>query len=263
LKKKKKGKKKKLGRKLKMSNEKTPTGIRGLDEMIGGGFPKGRVILVMGGPGTGKTILSTQFIINGIEKYNENGLFVSLDESKTHYYSEMVKFGWDLAKYEAEKKFAFVDASPIRHLPGEVKVGKLTIGRRDFSMLSLLEAVKAGAQSVKAQRIVVDPIASLIFQFPDPVERRTAILDLIEALAALEATTILTTELRAYGLERTVQLEEYLAHGVIVMQTLKAGRAYVRALQIEKMREADIDVQPRPYKITASGIEVFPEETVF
>jgi circadian clock protein KaiC len=246
-----------------MSNEKVPTGIRGLDEMLGGGLPKGRVILVMGGPGTGKTIFSTQFLVNGIEKYNENGVFVSLDESKIHYYSEMSKFGWNLAKYEAEKKFAFVDASPIRHLPGEIKVGKLTIGRREFSMLSLLEAIKAGAQSVKAQRIVVDPIASLIFQFPDPVERRTAILDLIEALVSLEATTILTTELRAYGLERAVQLEEYLAHGVIIMQILRVGRAYVRALQIEKMREAEIDVQPHPYKITSSGIEVFPEETVF
>ncbi|MEM4649623.1 MAG: ATPase domain-containing protein, partial [Candidatus Bathyarchaeia archaeon] len=188
---------------------------------------------------------------------------VSLDESKTHFYSEMSKFGWNLAKYESEKKFAFVDASPIRHLPGEVKIGKLTIGRRDFSMLSLIEAVKNGAQNVKAQRIVVDPIASLVFQFPDPVERRTAILDLIEALTSLEATTILTTELRAYGLERAVQLEEYLAHGVIIMQTLKVGRAFVRALQIEKMRETEIDVQPRPYRITSSGIEVFPEESIF
>ncbi|MBS7655649.1 hypothetical protein KEJ50_04015 [Candidatus Bathyarchaeota archaeon] len=246
-----------------MSNQKTPTGIHGLDEMLNGGFPKGRVILILGGPGTGKTLISTQFLVNGIEKYNENGLFVSLDESKMHYYSEMSKFGWNLAKYEAEKKFAFVDASPIRHLPGEVKVGKLTIGRKEFSMLSLLEAIKAGAQSVKAQRIVVDPIASLIFQFPDPVDRRTAVLDLIEALVELEATTILTTELRAHGLERGVQLEEYLAHGVIVMQNLRAGRAYVRSLQIEKMRETEIDMQPRPYKITSSGIEIFPEETVF
>jgi circadian clock protein KaiC len=246
-----------------MNNQRAPTGIHGLDEMLGGGFPKGRVILVLGGPGTGKTTLSTQFIINGIEKYNENGLFISLDENKAHYYSEMSKFGWNLAKYEAEKKFAFVDASPIRHLPGEVKVGKLTIGRKEFSMLSLIEAIKTGAQSIKAQRIAVDPIASLIFQFPDPVERRTAILDLIEALVELEATTILTTELRAHGVERSVELEEYLAHGVIVMQTLRVGRAYVRALQIEKMRETEIDPQPRPYKIASSGIEVFPKETVF
>lgn len=238
-----------------------PTGIRGLDELLGGGIPKGRVVLILGGPGTGKTILSTQFLVNGIEMYGENGLFVSLDESKPHYYSEMAKFGWDLAKYEQEERFAFVDASPIRHLPGEVKVGKLTIGKREFSMLSLLEAIKTGAKAVNAQRIAVDPIASLIFQFPNPVERRTAILDLIEALVGIGATTLLTTELRAHGLERAVQLEEYLAHGVIVMQTLRVGRAYVRALQIEKMRETTIDPQPRPYRISSAGIEVFPKET--
>ncbi|HID17885.1 TPA: hypothetical protein EYP26_06315, partial [Candidatus Bathyarchaeota archaeon] len=170
---------KRLRRRLRVVEEaRAPTGIRGLDELLGGGIPKGRVVLILGGPGTGKTILSTQFLVNGIEMYGENGLFVSLDESKPHYYSEMAKFGWDLAKYEQEKRFAFVDASPIRHLPGEVKVGKLTIGRREFSMLSLLEAIKTGAKAVNAQRIAVDPIASLIFQFPNPVERRTAILDL-------------------------------------------------------------------------------------
>ncbi|HID17562.1 TPA: hypothetical protein EYP26_04640, partial [Candidatus Bathyarchaeota archaeon] len=68
-------------------------------------------------------------------------------------------------------------------------------------------------------------------------------------------------ELRAHGLERAVQLEEYLAHGVIVMQTLRVGRAYVRALQVEKMRETTIDPQPRPYRISSAGIEVFPKET--
>jgi len=239
------------------------TGVPGLDELFSGGIPKGRIVLCVGGPGTGKTILCAQFIYNGIKNHGENGVFVSLEESKAHFYSEMSKFGWDFEKLEREKKFSFVDASPLRRIPGELKIGKLTIGRREFSMVSLIEGVQSSARMVDAKRIAVDPIASLLFQYPDITQRRTAVLDLIEGLAATGATCLLTTELRATGLERGVQLEEYLAHGVIVLQTLQVGRALVRVLQVEKMRETPIDMQPRPYKITEKGIEVYPKETVF
>jgi circadian clock protein KaiC len=82
--------------------EKVKTRIAGLDELLDGGFPKGRVISIIGSPGTGKTILSTQFIMNGILDYGENGLYISLDERKQHYIEEMGSFGWDLEKLEKE-----------------------------------------------------------------------------------------------------------------------------------------------------------------
>ena len=245
------------------ATSRTLTGIPGLDEILGGGIPQGRVVLVVGGPGSGKTILSTQFLVNGVKNYGENATFVSLDESKQHYYSEMSKFGWDLAKLEQERKFVFVDASPIRTIPGEVKIGKMTIGKKDFSLLSLVEGIKSGVKAIDAKRVVIDPIASLIFQFPDAILRRNAVLDLVEALVETGGTCLLTTELRAPGLERSVQLEEYLAHGVIVLQVVQVGRSIVRSLQVETMRETAIDMQPRPYKITSSGIEVFPKESIY
>jgi circadian clock protein KaiC len=92
-------------------SKKIATGISGLDELVGGGFPEGRVILVIGGPGTGKTIMCGQFLYKGIYENQENGVFVSLDESKDHFYSEMQKFGWDFRKAEEERKFAFIDAT--------------------------------------------------------------------------------------------------------------------------------------------------------
>jgi circadian clock protein KaiC len=92
-------------------SKKIATGISGLDELVGGGFPEGRVILVIGGPGTGKTIMCGQFLYKGIYENQENGVFVSLDESKDHFYSEMQKFGWDFWKAEEERKFAFIDAT--------------------------------------------------------------------------------------------------------------------------------------------------------
>lgn len=90
-----------------------PSGVEGLDELISGGFPKGRVILIVGGPGAGKTILASQFLYKGITNYNENGVLVSLDEGKNHYFAEMMKFGWNFKKAEEEGKFGFVDATRL------------------------------------------------------------------------------------------------------------------------------------------------------
>lgn len=231
--------------------------------MLGGGFPQGRVLLVLGEPGAGKTILCSQFLFNGIEKFGENGLFVSMEEGKGHYGREMNAFGWDFASAEKEGKFSFVDASPIRTIPGEVRIGKITIGRQDFSLISLLEVIRSNAKTIDAQRIVVDPVSILLFQYPDQNQRRKALLDLVEALSETGATCVLSSELRRIGVKgRILQTEEYLVHGVMIMQTMPAGKTMERIIQVEKMRETLIDTQPRPYRITEKGIEVFPRESV-
>jgi KaiC/GvpD/RAD55 family RecA-like ATPase len=248
---------------LRKTITRTPTGVPGFDEILGGGFPQGRVVLVLGEPGAGKTILCSQFLINGVTKFGENGLFVSMEENKQHYTREMSAFGWDFESAEGEKKFSFVDASPIRTIPGEVRIGKITIGRQDFSLISLLEVVHNSAKAINALRIVVDPVSLLLFQYADEIQRRKALLDLVEALSETGATCILSSELQRVGLRgRTLQVEEYLAHGVVLMQTIAAGNIMKRTIQVEKMRETQIDRQPRPYRITEKGIEVYPQESV-
>ena len=243
--------------------ERVPSGIPGLDDMLNGGIPKRRVVLVVGGPGTGKTILCSQFLVNGIKENNEAGLFVTLDESRQHIVREMASFGWNIPEYEKTRKWAFADFSPTPQTGTETKPAKQVIGKRGFSLEGALDSVKAGAKSIGAKRIALDTITSLVFQYPDIVRRRSVILEFIEALSATGATTIMTTELRTSGLERSVQLEEYLAHGVVVLQTLQVGKSVTRVLQVEKMRETPIDTQIRPYRITENGIEVYSKESVF
>jgi circadian clock protein KaiC len=248
---------------MQKSDSRTPSGVSGLDEMLGGGFPSGRVILVLGEPGAGKTILCSQYLMNGIERFKENGLLVSMEENKNHYESEMQQFGWDFANAEEQGKFSFVDASPIRAIPGEVKIGKLTIGRQDFSLLSLFELIRNNAKAINAKRVVVDPVSLLIFQYPDESQRRKALLDLVDAVTDTGATCILSSELHRIGLKgRLLQTEEYLVHGVVLMQTIAAGKTMQRTIQVEKMRGTKIDRQPRPYEITSKGIEVYPREAV-
>ena len=258
---------------------KVATGIPGLDELVGGGIPKGRVILIIGGPGTGKTIMCGQFLYKGIYEYGESGVFVSLDENKNHFFSEMKHFGWDFRKAEEEGKFSFIDATQMsrlavleekldkeesRNLHARLRGKRLPIDKllSDLSLKVHHTKIKPHAMT-RAQRVVVDTLASLYYRFPDPVERRTAVVDLIESLEHLGVTTLVTTELRHLGLERSVLEEEFLVHGVIMMQTLFSGGASTRAMQIEKMREAKVNSNLVPYLIDEKGIEVFPNMPLF
>lgn len=243
------------------------TGINGLDELVDGGFPEGRVILVIGGPGTGKTIMCSQFLYKGIYENQENGIFVSLDESKDHFYSEMQKFGWDFRKAEEERKFAFLNAtrmSRVAMLKEKLyKEETRSLRGKQLSIDRLIEDLQAKIRQVNAKRVAVDTLAALVYRFPDPVGRRTAVVDLIESLADLGVTSLVTTELGYLGLERNALEEEFLVHGVIMMQTLFSGGTTTRAIQVEKMREAKVNPSLVPYSIDQNGIEIFPNMPLF
>ena len=242
------------------------TGVPGLNDLISGGFPEGRVILLVGGPGTGKTILASQFLYNGITDFNENGIYVSLDERKSHYYSEMETFGWNFKQAEEEKKFMFLDATRMsRSALSRGKIfGEITNLRgKQLSIDKLVEKLEVQIHEMDAKRVVVDTLATLFQRFPDSVERRTAITDLFESLSELEITTILTMELPHLSLDRHVSMEEYLAHGVLILQTLFSQGVTSRVLQVEKMRGLKINPNLVPYTIDRNGIEVYPEVKLF
>jgi circadian clock protein KaiC len=247
--------------------KKISSGIGGLDELIGGGLPEGRVVLVVGGPGSGKTIMCSQFLYKGIHETQENGVFVSLDEGKKHFYSEMKNFGWDFEKAESERKFAFIDATRMSRVAmlkeALYKEESGSLRGKQLPIDKLIENLQAGIMQTNAKRVAVDTLAALIYRFPDPVERRTTIVDLIESLADLKVTSLVTTELGHLGLERSALEEEFLVHGVIMMQTLFSGGTTTRAMQVEKMREAKVNPSRVPYSIDRNGIEVFPNMPLF
>jgi len=248
-------------------SRKISTGINGLDELVGGGFPEGRTILVVGGPGSGKTILCSQFLYKGIYENQENAVFVSLDESKDSFYSEMQQFGWDFRKAEEERKFAFVDAtrmSRVAMLKEKLyKEEAKSLRGKQLSIDKLIEELQAKIQQTNAKRVVVDTLAALVYRFPDPIERRTTVVDLIESLADLKVTSLVTTELGYLSLERSALEEEFLVHGVIMMQTLFSGGTTTRAIQVEKMRGAKVNPSLVPYSIDRNGIEVFANMPLF
>ena len=245
------------------NSQRISSGVNGLDELIDGGFPPGRVILATGEPGSGKTIFAVQYLIQGITEHDHNGVFVCMEEAKPDLYREMNLFGWDLETHEKNGKLAFVDATPLRLVPSRLKVGDLAIDRKDFTTTTLMQAIKTAAERIHATRISVDSLTSLSLQYQDIYQKRIATLDLVGALANTGATSLVTSELKSPGLKRSLQPEEFLSHGVIVMQNMRVGTSLTRVLQIMKMRETACDNQPRPYRITNHGIEVYPSETIF
>ncbi|MDG6998906.1 MAG: AAA family ATPase [Nitrososphaerota archaeon] len=253
-----------------MKSEYVPSGIHALDELLGGGYPRGRVILITGGPGSGKTLMAMQFLIDGVERFDERGVFVSLEESKYHLLNEMKNFGWDLDKYEKKNQLAIVDASPLRQISkekeGELESQKqeLRIRGPEFSIQALSTVIRSYVRVTRATRIVIDPITSLSLQFPESQQRRTAIIDLLDSLVSMGTTSLVTSEIGVQTgntmTQREIPPEEYLCHGVIVLHnTHVPGRGVVSALEIEKMRETKHDRQLHPYAITEKGMTVYAE----
>lgn len=259
-----------------MKSEHVPTGIPGLDDLLGGGYPRGRVILVTGGPGSGKTLMAMQFLIDGVERFDERGVFISLEESKFHLFAEMANYGWDLDKYEKKNQLAVVDASPLRQISKEKKglaepeesakpdTKDIRIRGTEFSIQALSTVIRSYARVTRATRIVIDPISSLSFQFPDSLQRRSATIDLLDSLMSMGTTNLVTAELGGHSgalpYQREIPAEEYLCHGVVVLHNSHIpGRGVVTALEIEKMRETKHDRQPHPYAITEKGMTVYAE----
>lgn len=235
------------------------SGLPGLDTMLDGGFNRGRVVLVLGEPGTGKTIICSQFLHHGALQ-GENSMFIGMNEPKSRFMKEMLNLGMDFAKLEAEGKFRYVDATEVRKIPETAKVGRIAVGGRELGLVNLLEAIQDSIAKFEPIRIALDSMSDLVFRFPSVEERRPVVLDMVETLQSTSATSLLTSELLSTGEERILQPEEYLAEGVLLMRTLKKG---VRTIQILKMRGSKVDTHPRPYVITGRGLEVLATEEVY
>lgn len=236
------------------------SGIPGLDSLLDGGFPAGKVVLILGEPGTGKTILCSQYLHWGASQRGEKGLYVGMNEPKSRFTTEMAVLGMDFANLEKDSRFAYVDATEVRRIPEQAKVGRIPVGGRELGLVNLIDLIQEGIDKLSPRRVVVDSISDLVFRFPSIEERRPAVLDIVEVLQSTGTTCLLTSELPSTGVDRALQPEEYLAEGVILLRMLKDG---ARSLQVLKMRGSKVDSIPRPYVIKDKGLEVYATEEVY
>ncbi len=242
--------------------KRVPTGITGLDELMEGGIPEGRSILVSGGTGTGKTIFSTQFIYTGAKKYGEPGVYVTLDERPELIREDMLRFGWDLKKMEENKLIQILDGSVAKiGIPSEETFSLPTTG---FDLDKLLLEIMRSIKRVGAKRVVVDSIPGLGMNFENENDIRKAVLKIAYLLARTGVTSVLVSEVQEgdnrYG---KYGVEEFVVDGVIVLHYMGIGTQRNRTLHIRKMRATKHSEYLHPLVISEKGMSVQKLEEEF
>jgi KaiC/GvpD/RAD55 family RecA-like ATPase len=229
--------------------ERVPSGVEGLDELIGGGFERNSVILVCGDAGSGKTTLTLQFLYNGAVKYNEPGIFITFEESKKSIYKHALQYGWNFKELEDRGLFALVEYKP-QQIAEIIRGGSST--------------VKDAIDSIGAKRLGIDSLTSYSMLFKSAYEGREAALALFNRLREWECTSMVVSEIiLQFGSKRGEAGVEFLSDAVILLYYARQQDLKVRALEILKMRGTKHSDKICPFKFSENGIVVFPKDSVF
>ncbi len=222
---------------------KVGTGVAGLDEMLGGGFPAGHVVLVTGLPGTGKTCLGLQYLLAGAVR-REKGVFLSLEEDGPQLLETARQFSWP------------VDAAVK---DGLLKVIRLDPKQTQQNLHRIQGELGKELSTLGARRIVVDSVSLLNMLSDDEPSRRATLFALAAACRGAGATTVLTAEADPLHPEVSRDgLSEYVADGVVLLgyRTAADGQRVGLALRVLKMRRTAHTRSAQPYTIGPSGIAV-------
>lgn len=248
-----------------MVEDRARTGVLGLDDLIEGGLPRGFSYAVRGGPGSGKTIFSTQFLYKGATMFNENGIYVTFEEPPYSISNNMMRFNWNLYDLEDKKKLTFVDASPIEGpAPGKYVIRSPSLGTETFDIGGVISLINDARKQITAKRCVIDSLSALGYQYREEFEMRRQVLKLVKALTEMGLTTFIISENREERQDvSTFGIESFLPHGVLVLHMVRIEDAVVRALELRKIRGVRHSEKLVLFRITSEGIEVYPNETIF
>jgi circadian clock protein KaiC len=230
--------------------ERILTGIAGLDSIVNGGLPKGHLYLVEGDPGTGKTTLALQFLLEGAS-HGEKGIYVTLSESKRELEQVARSHGWTTDSIVIHEIIpSDEDLSPeaqytVFH-PSEVELAD--------TISSIMEQL----EKVNPERVVLDSLAELRMLARDPLRYRRQVLALKRHFDGRNSTVLLLDDLTAQGRDADQQLES-IAHGVIKLQSL--GRDFGtrrRRIEVNKLRGTPFREGFHDYTIRTGGVAIFP-----
>lgn len=231
---------------------KAPTGIVGLDEVTGGGLPRGRPTLVCGGAGCGKTLLAMEFLVRGAKQFNEPGVFISFEESAQDLTQNVLSLGFDLGGLIARRQLVidhvFIERSEIEET-GE------------FDLEGLFVRLGYAIDSIGARRVVIDTVEAIFAGLPNPHILRAELRRLFRWLKTKGVTAIITGERGTATLTRE-GLEEYISDCVIVLDHRVHEQLSLRLLRIVKYRGATHGTNEYPFLIDADGISVLPITSV-
>ena len=226
---------------------KAPSGIRGLDEITGGGLPRGRPTLVCGGAGAGKTLFSIEFLVRGIE-IGEPGVFMAFEENAEELAQNVSSLGFDLERLSARKKL----------LVDFVRVERAEIEETgEYDLEGLFVRLGHAIDTVRAKRVVLDTLESLFAGLSNEALVRAELRRLFRWLKARGVTAIVTAE-RGPGSLTRHGLEEYVSDCVILLDHRVTEQVSTRRLRVVKYRGSAHGTNEYPFLIDESGFSVLP-----
>lgn len=227
--------------------EKCPTGIAGFDEISGGGLPKGRVCLLSGYAGTGKSLFGIEFIVHGIEQFDENGVFISFEEAPHELATNVASLGFNLQSLQEQARLKLI----------QIELPTIMVETGEYDLKALFIRLDYAVQSVSAKRVVLDGIENLFSAFSDLSIVRTEFRRLVNWLKDQDLTAIITTERGRYELSRH-GLEEYIADCVIALDLRIERQLATRRIRIVKYRGASHGGDEYPFVLDKTGFVVMP-----
>ncbi|MGA8604249.1 MAG: ATPase domain-containing protein [Thermoplasmata archaeon] len=244
-----------------------PTGIPGLDRMLGGGLIAGRPYLVTGGTGSGKTLLGLTFLLEGMRR-GEEVLLVAVDEPPNEIVENVRSLAWDLSSIKTldanpglrgikrnmavQEIRAMNDLKSMRDMSGDAKRGS---DSEDIAIQGIQLKLRQQMADVPFRRVLVDSITSIrrfaVKSSVDPQAERTEIQSLLRFLSEAGVTTLITATPSDPGL---LTPEEVLTRGEILLTRKWVGDRSIRQIKIVRMRGCAHDPERRPFVITSHGI---------
>ncbi|MEM4257623.1 MAG: ATPase domain-containing protein [Candidatus Thermoplasmatota archaeon] len=237
--------------------ERVKTGIFGLDEKISGGLPQGSIVLVTGTPGSGKSLLAMQYLVNGAVQYNEKGLYISSEQPKQEIADQAGQFGWDLMRLEQE---------------GKIKI--VAVNSQEFFEISKMNELKQLILTGGYKRLVIDSTTSIALATMNPSNLvdsfrsglhpesiteiyKATLISLIDTIKQTGITALLIAQKVEGRPGDTIDMtSEFRADGLWVLDARMLGQNENRTLQIKKMRKTKITIRPFPIEFTDKGVSL-------
>jgi KaiC/GvpD/RAD55 family RecA-like ATPase len=232
-----------------MTVELTKTGIEGLDEILNGGIVRNSTTLVSGNPGAGKSILGLQYIYNGVELFDEKGIFLSFEENEEDLRQAAESIGFENWQRHVDN--------------GDIKVYDKQVLLRENDFSSSLELLLEELDGDNYERLVLDSLTMFQLFFDTEREQRTYLLKFTDILAENNLTTLMTNEQGTVFPETDIGLENFLTDGNIFLLQTPTDSGVNRYVWVAKMRKKNINTDIFPMEISQGGLTIHENASAF